>query len=66
MTGANDDCSSLGFDRQIRRQGRAFEHHFGQRGWEFERSNLQKLKCPGLPERGGGGGGGREDVEVSS
>ena len=49
MTGADDDCSSGGaFDRQIRREGRAFEHHFGPRGREFERSNLQKFKCPGF------------------
>ena len=33
----------------------AFEHHFGPRGREFERSNLQKFKCPGFA-RGGGGG----------
>ena len=35
-------------------EGRAFEHHFGPRGREFERSNLQKFKCPGFA-RGGGG-----------
>lgn len=40
---------------------RAFEHSFGPRGREFERSNLQKFKCSGFT-RGGGGG----DVEVSS
>ena len=39
--------------RQIQRLGRAFEHYFGMRGQEFERSNLQKFKCPG----GGGGVG---------
>ena len=56
MTGANDHCSLGGaFDRQIRRLGGAFEHHFGPRGREFERSNLQKFKCPGFA-RGGGGG----------
>ena len=48
MTGADNDCSL----------GGAFEHHFGPRGREFERSNLQKFKCPGFA-RGG-------DVEVSS
>ena len=61
-SGADDDCSLVGFDRQIRREGRAFEHHFGPRGREFERSNLQKFKCPGFGRVGGGGG----DVEVSS
>ena len=47
----------LGTDRQIRRQGRAFEHYFGPRGGrgEFEQSNLQKFKCPWFA-RGGGGG----------
>ena len=45
MTGADNDCSL----------GGAFEHHFGPRGREFERSNLQKFKCPGFA-RGGGGG----------
>ena len=35
----------FGTDRQIRRQGRAFEHYFGPRGWEFEQSHLQKFKC---------------------
>ena len=54
MTGADNDYSL----------GGAFEHHFGPRGREFERSNLQKFKCPGFA-RGGGGGGGL-DVEVSS
>ena len=50
MTGADNDCSLGGaFDRQIR----AFEHHFGPKGREFERSNLQKFKCPGFA-RGGG------------
>ena len=59
MTGADNDCSLGGaFDRQIRRLGRAFEHHFGPRGREFERSNLQKFKCPGFAWGG--------DVEVSS
>ena len=58
-TGADDDCSLVGFDRQIRRLGRAFEPHFGPRR-EFERSNLQKFKCPGCaPGRG-------VEVEVSS
>ena len=56
MTGADDDCCLGGaFDRQIRRKGRAFEHHFGPMGREFEQSNLQKFKCPGFA-RGGGGG----------
>ena len=32
----------------------AFEHHFGPKGWEFERSNLQKFKCPGFAREGGG------------
>ena len=49
-SGADDDCSLVGFDRQIGREGRAFEHHFGPRGREFERSNIQKLA------RFGGGG----------
>ena len=44
MTGADNDCSL----------GGTFEHHFGPRGREFERSNLQKFKCPGFA-RGGGG-----------
>ena len=43
MTGADNDCSF----------GGAFEHHFGPTGREFERSNLQKFKCPGFA-RGGG------------
>ena len=43
MTGTDNDCSLRG----------AFEHHFGPRGREFERSNLQKFKCPGFA-RGGG------------
>ena len=38
----------LGTDRQIRRQGRAFEHYFSSRGGEFERSNFQKFKWPWL------------------
>ena len=49
MTGADNDCSlGRAFDRQIRRYGRAFEHHFDPRGREFERSNLQKFECPGF------------------
>ena len=51
--GADDDCSLVGYDRQIRRSGRAFEQHFGPRGREFERSNLQKFKCPGFAREGG-------------
>ena len=47
--------ASLFFRRAF---GRAFEHHFGPRGQEFERSNLQKFKCRGLPRKGGGKGGG--------
>ena len=40
---------------------RAFEHHFGPREREFERSNLQKFKCPacalgGTGRRGMGSG----------
>ena len=49
---------TLGADAQIRRLGRAFEHYFGPRGREFERSNLQKFKCPGFSWGG--------DIEVSS
>ena len=30
--------------------GRAFEQLFSPRGWVFERSNLQKFKCPGVVE----------------
>ena len=41
------------------------EHQFGLRGREFERSNLQKFKCPGF-SRGGGVGVGMGDVEVLS
>ena len=33
------------------------EHHFRLRVQEFERSNLQKFKCPGIAWDGGGGGG---------
>ena len=48
-TGADDDCSlGSAFDRQIRRYGGAFEHCFGSKGREIERSNLQKFKCPGF------------------
>ena len=36
---------------------------FARGGREFERSNLQKFKCPKCPGFAGGGGGG--DVEVS-
>ena len=43
---------------ELRRQGGAFENYFGARGRKFERSNLQKFKCPWFV-RG-------EDVEVSS
>ena len=53
--GADNDCSSVGFDRQIRGQGRAFEHHFGPRGREFEKSSLQKFKFQGFAREGGGG-----------
>ena len=53
----NDDCSLVGaFDRQIRRQRRAFEPHFGPRGREFERSNPQKFKRSGLALGKGRGG----------
>ena len=46
-TATDDDCSLRGaFDSQIRLWSRAFEHHFGSRGLEFERSNLQTVKCP--------------------
>ena len=51
-----------GYDRQMQWKGRAFEHHFGPRGREFERFNLQKFKCPGFAWEGGGGG----NVEVLS
>ena len=61
--GADNDCSLVGYDEQIRRYGRAFERHFGPRGQEFERSNLQKFKCPGLT-RGRGGGGGMLKFQV--
>ena len=46
---------------KIRRYGRAFEHHFGQMGQEFERSNLQKFKCT---EFAPGGGGGEFEVSI--
>ena len=55
--GANDDCSLVRYDGQIRRWGRTFERHFGPRGREFERSNLQKFKCSGFAQEEGGGGG---------
>ena len=45
-------------DGQFRQLGRLFEHSFGLRAQEFERSNLQKFKCLGFV-----GGG---DVEVLS
>ena len=32
-------------DGQIRSLDNSFEHSFGPRGLEFERSNLQKFKC---------------------
>ena len=32
-------------DGQIRSLDKSFEHSFGPRGLEFERSNLQKFKC---------------------
>ena len=51
-----NDFSLVGYDRQIRRLGSAFKYHFGPRGREFERSNVQKFKFPRFP-RGGGGGG---------
>ena len=62
-TGADDDCSLVGYDRQIRRYGKAFEHHFARGRGNlndpiFESSNARALL--------GGGGGGEGDVEVSS
>ena len=48
--GADVACSLGGaFKRQIRRQGRAFEHYFGPKG-----RDLQSSKYPGFA-RGGGG-----------
>ena len=39
-------------------RSRAFKHHFGPRGRELERCNLQKFdRMPGLCHGGGGGGG---------
>ena len=61
--GLQKRSSKVVADRQIRRQGRAFEHYFGSREREFKRSIHQKLKCPWFAREGGGGGG---DVEVSS
>ena len=58
-TGPDVDCSlEDAFDRQIRRQVRVFEHYFCSWGREFERSSLQKFKCPGFFRV--------RDVEVSS
>ena len=45
--GADDDCSLVGNDRQIRRLGWAFEHHFGLSGRELN------LNDP-IFKRGGG------------
>ena len=52
--GLQKRSSKVVADRQIRRQGRAFEHYFGSRGREFKRSIRQKFKCPWFA-RGGGG-----------
>ena len=50
--GADDDCSLVGYDRQIRRHGRAFEHHFGPRGVNLTDPIFKSSNAPG----GGGGG----------
>ena len=50
-TGADDDCSLVGSDDRV-----GHLNHFGPRGREFERSNLQKFKCSGFAWVGGGGG----------
>ena len=56
QTTGTDDNFSLrrAFDRQVRRYGRVFEHHFGPRGREFKRSNLQNFKYPGFTQGRGG------------
>ena len=56
MTGADNDCSL----------GGAFEHHFGPRGREFERSYFQKFKCPGFARGGWGMLKFRVDRRISS
>ena len=47
-TGADDDFSLVGFDRQMQQWGGAFEHHFGLRGRNlndpiFKSSNVRVL-----------------------